>query len=90
MAIISGNDLRQRNRTIEAEKVVLNEQSQFLKKPILNLKAAFKSECFRRLVHKFSTTFFCRYWEAIKRWDGALGINPMNERLHEMKSQVSK
>ena len=29
-----------------------------------------------------------RYWEAISRWDQALEITPLNEKLYEMKSQV--
>ncbi|XP_065071844.1 tetratricopeptide repeat protein 33-like [Rhopilema esculentum] len=29
-----------------------------------------------------------RYWEAIKRWNEALEIYPVNEKLYEMKSQV--
>ncbi|XP_067038739.1 tetratricopeptide repeat protein 33-like [Acropora muricata] len=29
-----------------------------------------------------------RYWEAITRWNEAIGLTPKNEKLQEMKSQV--
>ena len=32
---------------------------------------------------------YCRYWEAIKKWDGALDLNPKDETVYEMKAQVS-
>ena len=32
---------------------------------------------------------FCfRYWEAIKKWDEALQLTPLDETLYEMKAQV--
>ncbi|XP_074640371.1 tetratricopeptide repeat protein 33-like [Tubulanus polymorphus] len=29
-----------------------------------------------------------RYWEAVKRWDAAIQLNPNDETLHEMKAQA--
>ncbi len=31
---------------------------------------------------------FRRYWEAIDHWKQALEITPLNEKIHEMMSQV--
>ena len=33
---------------------------------------------------------FHRFWEAIKKWNGALDLNPKDETVYEMKAQVSE
>ena len=31
---------------------------------------------------------YCRYWEALQKFDEALHLTPSDEKLYEMKAQV--
>ena len=40
-------------------------------------------------MYRTYSSFCCRYWEALRKWDEALLLNPNHEKIHEMKAQVN-